>query len=103
MRPVGPGAPTRGVAQLQFSLLGFRGETRHERGVEATVVAAQPKQHLMPAPTNSPSMKPLLLGKASEKSQRFKDPTGAARESSYFMGGQERLAGGKTFIHPSRE
>jgi hypothetical protein len=91
------------VAQLQLSLLGFHGETRRGRGVITTLVAAQPKQHVMPAPTDSPSMKPLLLGEASEKSQRLKHPTGAAREPGYFMGGQERLAGGKTLIHPSRE
>ena len=57
----------------------------------------------MPAPTDSPSMKPLLPGEALEKRQRFKDPTGAACQTGHLMGGQERLAGRNTFIYPSGE
>ena len=79
--------PTRPVAQVQFKLLLFRAEAVHGCDVDATLLAAQPTQHLMPAPTNPPSMKPLFLGKPPEKGQRLKDPSGPACQPGDVMGG----------------
>ena len=89
------------MAQLQLSLLGCTAEIARGCGIEMALVSCQPEQHVMSAPSDPSSMKPLLLGKPSEKGQRLKDPTGAAREPGDFMVTQECLAGRKTFIHPS--
>ena len=86
---------------MKLPLLRLRVESDQRCRADATLASAQPEQHLMPAPSNLPAMESLLLGEALEKRQRFKDPTGAARETGHLMGGQERLAGRKTFIYPS--
>jgi len=92
------------MPQLKFSLYGCLADMgRTWRLGARRIVCAQPKQHVTPAPTDSPPMKPLLPGEASEKRQRLKDPSSAARESRHVMGSQKLLTGRKAFIHPSRE
>ena len=57
----------------------------------------------MPAPSNPPSMKPLLAWEPSQERQRRENPLRASRQSRDVMVSENIVTRRKTFVDPPRE